>query len=238
MNNYRPTFTLNLGSKSAFKAYFNLQEAPGFQTYLLEQFRLQIKEKLRGLDIMIKARLKELLKGAIEHCSVYDALVRKNQPLYFELGAVNSPQGLYDLITILQETVYVGPPIVRKLGNRLNISIGCSAINSDFSQALALSSGRYTSINKLGQATEIPWIQWLLKSRPYLDGWKVLFGNNIIGSRTGGAIMVKTHHYGWLLPIEFSGTWQSNFVTRAVEEFDVSGQLNKFVESTLELLLK
>ncbi len=226
------------GGKSVLNTFINWQTTPEeLERYILEEFRVQLKDKLQGLDLLIQARLKELLRGAIERSSVYDALVNKNQPLYFELGAIDSPEALHELIAVIQKTVYVTKPNVRKLGNRINMSIGCSAINSDFSEALSV--GVYDSVNRRGQTTKIPWMEWLLKSPPYIRGWNVKFGDfpNTY-SRTGGAIMIEVQNGGWKLPIEFAGTLQDNFVTRAVEEYNVSGQLDKYIQQTIEILLR
>jgi len=65
-----------------------------------------------------------------------------------------------------------------------------------------------------------------------------MFSNDIKGSRTGGAIMIQVHKDGWKLPIEFAGTLNDNFVTRAINEYNVSGQLDLFIQQTIEILLR
>jgi hypothetical protein len=233
------TTLIGAGSaKSLITLRANWQTKPQeIERYILEEIRLQLKDKLRGLDLVISAELKKLLKEAIERCSVYDELVNKRQELYFELGAVNSPEAMYDLIRVVQETVYVAPPIIRKLGKKINMSMGLSALNTDFSQALSISSGKYMSINKNAEETEIPWLKWLLSSPPLIHGWDVMF-KSALASRTGGAIMIQTKSGGWKLPIEFAGNLKDNFVTRAVKEYNITGKLNRFLESTINLLLR
>lgn len=220
------------------RAKFNWQtKREDLEKYILEEVRLQIKKKLSTLDILISSQLKLLLQLAIQSSELYQALVNRQESIYFELGAVNSPETMHELVEVVKNTVIVAPLNPRKLGNRINISIVCSAINNNFSEALSLTSGKYISTNKHGHSTTINWLEWLLKSPPHIQGWDVIFKPSP-SSRTGYAIMAEMTNRAWELPIEFAGTLEDNFVTRAIEEYDVRGRLNSYVQSTVELLLK
>jgi hypothetical protein len=203
------------------------------ERHLLEEVRRQIVAKLAGINIVIANRLKELITEAVKGSAVYDALVNRGQPLYFELGAVDSPEEMYNLLEVLRASVYVPRPNIRKLGNKLHGSISVFAINSKYIDSAANNSGKYVSTNKDGKTTVIPWLSWLLKSRPIISGWDIKFDYNIVGSRTGGAIMIQKRGGEWRLPIEFAGTLENNFITRAVDDYDVTTKINSFIQQTL-----
>jgi hypothetical protein len=204
------------------------------EKHILEEFRLQLKGRLQGIEILIKSKLQDLIQEAIEYSSLYDALVNRNQPLYFELGAVESPEEIRNLIDVLRASVFVNKPNIRKLGNRINMSISVFAINTKYVD-MAIAAGKYVSINKKGETTLIPWLEWLLKSPPFIKEWSVKFGG-FDSSRTGGAIMIKTGH-GWSLPVEFRGTEEDNFITRAVDDYEVADKMDKFIQKTLFTML-
>lgn len=194
------------------------------------------KHALQGIDSIISAELRRLIKEAIEQSNVYDALVNKNEELYFELGAIKSPEAILSLIEILQESVQVSRPIIMKSQNSIRITLQCAAVNTNWSKSTNLSTGKYTSHGKDGETTEIPWLKWLLTSPPFIAGYQVQFGSGMPGSRTGGALMKKTGGGGWEFPVEYRGNARDNFVTRAISQYGVEEKLQKFVLQTIQRL--
>lgn len=103
-------------------------------------------------------------------------------------------------------------------GNRLNGGITVYAFLEDFSDILALSESKVTT-NK-GQ--QLPWLEWLT-----IEGDKIIITNHEITygpyptSRAGGTIMRKTTTGTWKVPLQYSGTPDDNWITRAINTSNV-----------------
>lgn len=192
---------------------------------------------LRGLENIIRIKLQDLIAEAVENCELYDSLVNQNEEIYFELGAIRSPQAMRDLVSILRETVIVTKPTVRISNNTILVEMICSAVNTNWSKITNLPSATYTSYGKNNTTTEINWLKWLLTSPPFIEGYQVEFGSRMQGSRTGGALMRKIDGGSWELPIEFQGVPSDNFVTRAISKYNVNIKLEQYIYNTINRLI-
>ena len=95
----------------------------------------------------------------------------------------------------------------------------------DFSDVLQLSEAVYSSINKYGQATPIPWLDWLLTKGNSLiiTEWEVLNKGAFKGTRTGTAVMVhptKRPAKGFQIPPQFAGVTDKNWLTDIIDSLE------------------
>ncbi len=205
---------------------------------IVESLRLKIKTKLQSLPFLVRQYLQDLLRESIQKCELYQA-VQNNQPIYFELGTIHSPVVLDELILVLQDSVSTGSLLVRKYTTGINIRLGVVAVNNSFNDVLNIPGASYVSINQKGNKTDIPWMEWLLTSPPFIEEYGVVFKISP-RSRTGGALMEPItigRTTSWALPVEFQGTQEDNFITRAISDNRVSQKLGKYIyRKTTELL--
>jgi len=184
-----------------------------------------MRERLRPLPILAKDKMRQYIAEAIQRCELYQA-VHSGEQVYFELGTIDSPVILDELILVLQDSVSASNLFVRKYGDFLRINLNIVAIRGDFNDALGIPGAEYDSTNKHGKISKIKWMEWLLKSPPYIQRFNVLF-RSTSSSRTGGAIMVEGMG-DWEL-VEFAGTLDDNFVTRAMSDYKISEKMQRYI---------
>lgn len=117
--------------------------------------------------------------------------------------------GLEDILQTWQKGFFTKVEDKSK-GNNLEIIITIGAIRSDYSDVLNLPLSKYISVNnnrfskRRGEATEIPWLQWLLLEAETIvvSGWTTLAvdGVNRRSSRSGTMIMRPSHSKNWTMP--------------------------------------
>lgn len=102
-------------------------------------------------------------------------------------------------------------------------------IKDDYSDVLSLPLARVIDSNS---GFEIPWLQWLL-----LEGGKVLVKNYSVkmgpnpASRTGMAVMIESDS-NWIVPPQFAGTSQNNWVYRAISR--INNEIETMIQNILE----
>lgn len=171
--------------------------------------------------------LKQVLKRAVYQQPEYDSL--RHGDLQAELGIADATTKLEQIIDkwLTNLVVSVDMRISQKT---LKGVFSIKLVNNNYADIISM--GTYTSINAAGQATVIPWLQWLL-----LDGNVTIVGyrfgvrpSGIIQkySRTKRGLMFKQTSGRWTMPARFTGTLKDNFLTRAITS--VQPEITKVLE--------
>lgn len=193
-----------------------------------------LKVKLRGIERLVKIQAKTLITEALENSPVYKALLN-NGELRTELGVVKPSTDLKGITKLLIDGIQVTPLQLDILNNNISGEMTVTAVPKDFGLLLSSGLGTYTSINKSGEQTEIPWLRWLLTtgSQPVIVGYRIKY-NMPEFSRTKNAIMVEKTGGEWFVPAEYQGTLQDNFITRALNNAQVNERLGMFIVAELK----
>ena len=180
----------------------------------LKAIRLELTDRFKGMEKELTQRVRDHVIAAISNSPEWISL--KTGVLREEIGLAEDSK-LGELLQIWERGVNVIAKPVRRKGSGLVGGFKIMAIQGDFEDVLGDAAATYNT--EKGQV--IPWLEWLLKK-----GDAIIIRDYSIDltlpqySRTGGAIMVKStgRKSGWHVPTDFSGTIQSNFVTRAIDE--------------------
>jgi hypothetical protein len=160
---------------------------------------------------------KNILARKLSSQPEYIDLVKHDGQLRKELGVVDGTSVMEQLIqdwcnsTVLS----VKPPRLAS-GKISGTIISLMAIKADYQDVLSQVYASYETEKDVN----IPWLEWLLTKGQEIMviNHKVrTFSKYIPSSRTGtNTIMIKAKGKGWGVPIEYSGTLENNFATRAV----------------------
>jgi len=192
-----------------------------FDKEVRKELQVYIAKNLRGLALVIKERLREVVTLLIRDSDVYKSI--QSLTLLGELG-LPDPSDIDDIIEVWADTVRVKFEKTKELG-KLEIGI----IRSDYFDVLALPSASYTYITENSGGT-IEWLRWLLTegTSPIVLGYE--FKKGPLG-RTGRGVMVEKTGGSWRIPERFAGTEANNFVIRAMA--DIEGSIDRVVEDVL-----
>jgi hypothetical protein len=201
---------------------------------ILDQLKIKLSRAFQVVVHPIKARLQTLCDTLISSSETYSALLSGH--LLGELGVPNVQGRMDAIVTAIKNSLEVSyQPVVRR-GDNLYGGLAISILRSDFQDVLSLSSASYTT--QKGQT--IPWLDWLIVQgdRIIVIGYDVdltLTVSEQIRSRTGLALMKKGS--GWRVPPEFSGTPESNFLTKTFNFSGIEDVIAKIVEEEVLLAI-
>jgi hypothetical protein len=101
------------------------------------------------------------------------------------------------------------------LGDFGGIKIGI--LEASYSRVLSLPASEF--VTEKGKPLE--WLRWLLQE----GGNRIVIGysfkdGSAARSRTGSGIMIERQGSAWSVPVQFQGTDNNNFATRALEDLE------------------
>lgn len=163
---------------------------------------------------LLRSKTRDILQDAIESQPEYMSLADPSGELKGALGVVDSATALNAIVRTVVRSIEVRISPMRVVGTSIYGTITISAVPSDLSDVLSLSSGKYNT----EKGETIPWLEWLLTrgDEIIIATHDVVFDPKLSAySRTGGPVM-KVSSSGWRVPPAFSGTIDNNFITRAV----------------------
>lgn len=176
-----------------------------------------------------KNNISSIISQAIAASPEYQSI--QSGKLQYEFGLPDSGSRLSEILAVIQQniTVEYNKPQISK-----NIIIGSFDLNmipSDYSNLLSLSSAVLTT----EKGSQLEWLKWLLLfgDKTIIKEYVVKIGSNP-RSRTGNAIMVGQTSGRWSVPVEFAGTKNNNWITRAIDSVnnDVVELLNNSLKGT------
>jgi hypothetical protein len=179
---------------------------------MLEALAREGRYALKNASRRLKRKIKNIVYDAINDCPEIEELSRYDGKLRLDFGLTSDPTP--EIINGIVDSVFVEVRRMTAVGNRLRggITIGVQPVTAYnlFSIPEAeqeIESGGY-----------IPWLQWLL-----FEGDKVIIQDygveyKIGVGRTGQARMIEEAPPFRVDP-RYSGTIESNFITRALYPF-------------------
>ena len=170
----------------------------------------------------IKGKLGEAVKSAITLSAEYSAIVGGR--LRGELGLPDGAQRIDAIIDRWAEGISVRY-LKGKTGALGMIDIGI--LRSDWEDVLSMQEAELSYTSPRRGIKILEWLRWLLTEGSAIIVSQYEFISERRGSRTGLGIMVKRRG-GWGVPVQFAGTEEDNFATRALED----------IESTIDVVVK
>jgi len=201
-----------------------------------------IKTKIR--NALLKETNKVLNRAANKSIRPIRNLVRNtlfDQPevislsggqLAWEFGLPDGRRSIEDIIDYWVNNIIVSKKKATASGGQISAGFTISMIRSDFKDVFSL--GQSSVITDKGQ--ELPWLEWLLTfgDRAIIREYSVKLSNSP-RSRSGRAIMIKDTRARWNIPVQFSGTLNDNFTTRALES--IEDDIMSIIEKNLRSLV-
>lgn len=198
---------------------------PDFGPDLLGAIARKLNVGLQKSLLGIKQGTQEAVEKAVRSSPEYFSLLRGR--LWHELGLPDPPLFLEKLIETLQSDVHVDLSLLKVRGGKFDGGLSIGILRSDYASILNLPIAQFRSEGGFS----IDWLRWLLGSGPYLINAEYRFvpgPNN--ASRTGSGVMSRGGSWG--VPPQFAGTYQDNWLTRAL------GTLEEPVSKVIQRELK
>lgn len=179
---------------------------------LVEDLNSTINRALKPITDKVRPIIEQAIKGTPEYSSLLGGTLQG------ELGVVNPQLKLENIIDVWVKSTTVKLDKVTKLGKKLKGGLTLTAIDDNFENVTSMRD----AIQVTGKGQQLPWLEWLLLrgDEVIIKDYEINTGPRANRSRTGLATMVSVERGKWRVPPEFSGTEQSNFVTRAIDSID------------------
>jgi hypothetical protein len=191
---------------------FQLQESyQDIKLKILKAAQPEIRQIMNRGIRKVTSELPILIKDIVMTSPEYYDII--GGKLKLELGIPNGVEAIDGLISIWTQNIdynYIPPKIS---AGKLKTSFSASAFRIDFSDVLY---SPYAKVYDKLRGYELPWLEWLvlMGNIPIVQNYEVQFGYNE-RSRTGKAVMVRGD--SWSVPLEYSGTINDNWITRAIK---------------------
>lgn len=206
-----------------------------FEKQFLKQAGEYVYAGLVRLAPKVRIDIQDAVEQAVRSSPEYKSLLGGDLQKIFGIA---DPQPVLEAIVGGMRNgvqVSVTPPAGEILGG-LKVEI----LREDLSDVLGVDGSSYVSYSvKRNTETVVPWLEWLLLAgdRIILTDWEVhTKEGSYVNTRTGRAVMVQPSRRGsrgFRVPPEFSGTVDSNWLTRSLEAViaPMHGILERVVES-------
>lgn len=204
-----------------------------FQKMVLQEMVNKLTPAMGKATFKIEKALKINLRQIIRQTDTYQAILEGPLNAHFGIRRGEEKQRLENIINALMVglKVYFKPPRLR--GNSIEGGYLITAIKSDFSEVLGLPDGITVS-----KGVSLPWLNWLLTQGDsiIISDYSIDFGNYTTTSRSGEAIMIPNNAGSWRVPLAVSGTINSNWFTRMIEQFrnQISNLISKIIHDSIE----
>lgn len=181
-----------------------------------DYFRQTFSPRFRRVSAQINADIRLVLRQKLYSSDTVFNLIFGKLQLDFGLTDDVARQVVYEIVEAVVNQVVVDYDPNGKDLVTLRVTVNPPPI----AQLLLIRNASYTSINAAGEASEVPWLKWLLTrgTQVVVKGYNVKYGDyrRLGHSRTKQAIMIKTYSDPFRVDPEFAGTEDDNFITRAI----------------------
>lgn len=177
----------------------------------------------RAFQQSVQRGARGVLEASLKSQPEYLSMIFQDGELRKELGVADSQSAMDSLVRVWVRSVQVRAHTPRMIGPRIaGTIISIRAIQANYEDVLGRAFASYTSVNRRGEETHVPWLDWLLTK-----GVEIMVQTHAINhpepptarSRTHtNTIMKKTKGQGWGVPTDFAGVADNNFATRAIKE--------------------
>lgn len=220
--------------KIPFRVKLSNRETQKIERSILDIFADEINTRLGFGLFRIIDKIKRVVADRIKAAPEYSDLISKTQ-IRAEIGLVDGQSKLDNIIKIFVDGIRVDTVPFRRSGKTIKGELVISIIREDYADVLNTPSATYTYFSKrYNKEVTIPWLEWLLiaGNEILVYNFKVRFGNDLKGSRTGQAVMAKDNFgAGWHVPGQYTGFADDNFVTRALD--GIEQDLSDILENEL-----
>lgn len=193
-----------------------------FDKLLREAANEAVTSALKDAASSIKVRVAVLVDQAVRASSEWESLI--GGALREEFGIPDARPVLENILKTIKDNIRVD---LEAAGLNYAGKLTITLLRGDFRDILAVPGASYISKGKRYGDHAVDWLSWLL-----FRGSDLILTDTEInlkrasrkGSRTGRAIMVHPRarpSVGWHVPVEFAGTVDSNFLTRALEAAEI-----------------
>lgn len=187
----------------------------------------QLKSRLPPVFRKSKEYIRQTVLSAIQSQPEYISLL--NGSLKSQFGLPDSASRLNRILETIEKSLFVEYNQPKVNGTNINGGFFIGMVNSDFSDILSLKEA--TFITEKGSPLE--WLKWLLLEgdKTIIVGYEFNIGN-YPNSRTGGGIMSPSFSGSWRVPPEFAGSFENNWITRAIES--VENNIENYIVSAIQ----
>lgn len=203
------------------KVSFKLLDTVKTLTDKINNYAKQLfKEKFTPRIPQIETEIRAIIKKQLYLSDTVFSILFGTLKLDFGLTDDMAKQVIFDLVEKVANTATIRYNDRAKTIFTLDLLISPPSVD----QMLQIRNATYISINAAGEASDVPWLRWLLLegSQVVVEGYDVKYGDyrRLGYSRTKQAIMLKSNS-GFRVDPEHAGTASDNFITRALaESFD------------------
>ena len=201
---------------------------PGISRKKLEQLIVKDVQKYTKKNItpmlaIVMIELSDAIRDIVETTNVWQDF-RNHGPLWKRLGGGNLDIKLAGIVDHWAASISMTQSS-RSIGNERATVYTFTAIKSDYSDVISLPEAYFDSESNLpgdrkGKITRIPWLEWLLKEGREYVVRKFVFTDKLESDKSrGGGLMIPKKAGGWRVPIEYAGTVDDNFLTRALDQY-------------------
>jgi hypothetical protein len=172
----------------------------------------------KNATVSIKEELAPIFIQAVLADPLIQELVN-NGILNAHLGLSSPKDAIDEIIREWADNIVVTGTLVRSLGGKaISGSLFVGMVVSDYSDVLGNPAAQYRS-DPSGEI--IPWLSWMIDSdsKAIVVSYDIKFGSDFRVSRSGQAVMKKANK-SWTLPRQYGGSFDDNFVTRALSTID------------------
>tara|TARA_Y100001938_G_C8089294_1_gene434067 strand:- start:1021 stop:1662 length:642 start_codon:yes stop_codon:yes gene_type:complete len=194
---------------------FKIQLERGFAQKFEKQVRLEVRNKIlkslpraiANIEKSIRILVINSLEAAPEYQSIAGGILRH------QFGLVDGAARIANIVQQFADEIQV--TFVPGLGDFGGIKIGI--LETSYSRVLSLPASEF--VTEKGKPLE--WLRWLLQE----GGNRIVIGysfkdGSAARSRTGSGIMIERQGSAWSVPVQFQGTDNNNFATRALEDLE------------------
>jgi hypothetical protein len=206
-----------------------IESAASIVKKLIKVLKDEVNRLLFGRAPKIEIDIRKLIEDAIKRQPEYRSLL--GGKLQSELGVPHTQPRLDKIIQLIIDSIQIKVTKLKETGGQLVGGIEIIFDKTLLTELLDLSESRYVT----DKGVVIEWLKWLL-----IEGDKLIVRQYMIGidpknyARTGlGQIMIPSGrtNKSWSVPVEYRGTANNNFITRALLE--IQSEIDKVLEGSL-----
>lgn len=202
-----------------------------FSRDLLNSLKSEVGRAINSSAADIQQDIQNLCASLLTNSPEYKAIA--SGILKEQLDIPNSDEALRDILSVVQNSIYVTPISVSTAGASLTGGLNIFILKNGIQDLIGLASGKYQ-----GAFFEIPWLEWLLTKgdRILISQYQVNISSpaETPASSLKNGIAVMESGKGWRIPSALSGTENDNFITRTFKVGVIQNLLNDIVERRIK----
>lgn len=208
-----------------------LDSAADIAIKIADAIKQDLTRALESSSRGIEDGIRELIRVHITTSDTYQSILHNE--LHGDLGLVDPEATMNNILQLWLNTIQVTVRPIHLVHDSPVSVMTIGFIQDGFSDVLSLGDAKYVSINRTGQSTEIPWLEWLLTAgnQILVRDYYVKFGSyKFPPSRSRKAVMVKGPGRVFKMPPQHAGTVNNNFVTRALTSDQFKSDVRNVIE--------